>query len=61
MALFPTPTRAEAALLDEYDARLREATEGPRHRRHGEGELDAPAGADPGDSQAEGDDPPAGR
>jgi hypothetical protein len=45
MALLPEPTRAEATLLGEYDARLREATEGRRDRRGREGagpETDRP-------------------
>ncbi len=52
MALLPEPTRAEAALLVEYDGRLREVMEGRRQGRQGEG-----AQGDPGEpAEAPADD-----
>jgi hypothetical protein len=55
MALLPDPTGAEAALLAEYEPRLREALEG-RQRRHGRGGAGEP-GAE--DAPEEGDDEPS--
>lgn len=44
-ALFPEPSRAEAALLVEYDPRLREVHEGG-HRRGDRGDELDPGGED---------------
>lgn len=55
-ALFPEPTRAEAALLDEYDARLRQVIE--EERRAGRGRHgDIPGEDDPGAEDAGNEDP----
>jgi hypothetical protein len=53
MALFPEPTRAEAALLSEYDDRLQEVIEGGRRGRDGEGGPDGDAGDSPADEDEE--------
>lgn len=57
MALLPEPTKAEAALLAEYDARIRETTEGARRERHGPGGEPGPD-ADAADAP---DEPPPGK
>jgi hypothetical protein len=57
MAVFPEPTRAEAALLAEYDARLREV-----HRRDPEATARDGASEGPGEvggAPDEGGDPEA--
>jgi hypothetical protein len=54
MALLPDPTPAEAALLTEYDARLREASDGRHRRGHRAGAGPSP---DAGDADAPEDGP----
>lgn len=52
-ALFPEPSRAEAALLAQYDRRIRQVLEDEGDRR-GQGGLDGP----PGDDAPSGEDGP---